>query len=59
MQSQKAIEKMGGKFEGVLREHMLMHDGFRRNTFCYSIIKNEWESIKTRLRKLNENQHKF
>lgn len=46
MQSRKAIEKIGGKFEGILREHMVMPDGFRRNTFCYSILKIEWDDIK-------------
>jgi RimJ/RimL family protein N-acetyltransferase len=47
IQSRKAIEKIGGKFEGVLREHTLMYDGFRRNTFCYSILKSEWDAIKS------------
>jgi RimJ/RimL family protein N-acetyltransferase len=46
IQSRKAIEKIGGKFEGILREHMVMPDGFRRNTFCYSILKTEWEILK-------------
>jgi RimJ/RimL family protein N-acetyltransferase len=44
--SRKAIEKIGGQFEGTLRRHMLMHDGFRRNTACYSIIKPEWNELK-------------
>lgn len=46
MQSRKAIEKINAKFEGVLREHTLMSDGFRRNTFCYSILQSEWETMK-------------
>ncbi len=46
IQSRKAIKKIGGKFEGVLREHMVMSDSFRRNTFCYSILKNEWDAMK-------------
>lgn len=46
LQSRKAIEKIGGKFEGVLRKHSIMYDGFRRNTFCYSILKPEWEIMK-------------
>ncbi len=44
--SRKAIEKIGGKFEGILRSHTLMLDGFRRNTVCYSILKNEWTDLK-------------
>lgn len=47
IQSRKAIERIGGKFEGILREHTVMSDGFRRNTHCYSILKNEWQEIKT------------
>ena len=40
--SRTAIEKIGGQYEGLLRSHTLMYDGFRRNTVCYSILKNEW-----------------
>lgn len=45
--SRKAIEKIGGKFEGILRSHTLMYDGFRRNTVYYSILKSEWQNLKT------------
>jgi len=44
--SRKAIEKIGGKYEGILRQHTLLYDGFRRNTVCYSILKQEWDSMK-------------
>lgn len=44
--SRQAIEKIGGQFEGILRRHTLMYDGFRRNTVCYSILKPEWSSLK-------------
>ncbi len=44
--SRIAIEKIGGKYEGTLREHTLMYDSFRRNTVYYSILKNEWEEMK-------------
>lgn len=44
--SRRAIEKIGGQFEGILRRHTLMSDGFRRNTVCYSILKSEWAQIK-------------
>lgn len=44
--SRKAIEKIGGKFEGILRSHTLMYDGFRRNTVYYSILKEEWENLR-------------
>jgi RimJ/RimL family protein N-acetyltransferase len=43
LQSKKAIEKIGGTFEGILRSHTLMLDGHRRDTAYYSILKNEWD----------------
>lgn len=45
-QSKKAIEKIGGTFEGVLRSHTLMMNGYRRDTAYYSILKTEWDLIK-------------
>jgi RimJ/RimL family protein N-acetyltransferase len=44
--SRNAIQKIGAQFEGVLRSHTLMYDGFRRNTAYYSILKNEWDKLK-------------
>jgi RimJ/RimL family protein N-acetyltransferase len=44
--SRTAIEKIGGQFEGILRRHTLMYDGFRRNTVYYSILKSEWNTLK-------------
>ncbi|MBP6049169.1 MAG: GNAT family N-acetyltransferase [Chitinophagales bacterium] len=44
--SRTAIEKIGATYEGNLREHTLMYDGFRRNTVYYSILKNEWQKSK-------------
>ncbi|MDR3627562.1 MAG: GNAT family protein [Ignavibacteriaceae bacterium] len=46
MQSRKAMLKIGAVEEGILRSHTLMHDGRRRDTIYYSILKNEWEDIK-------------
>jgi RimJ/RimL family protein N-acetyltransferase len=54
-QSRAAIEKIGGQFEGIFRSHMLMADGFRRNTVYYSILKNEWPEVKNKLEKNIEN----
>lgn len=51
LQSRKAIEKVGGQFEGELRSHTLMVDGHRRNTVCYSILKEEWPSAKLQIEK--------
>jgi RimJ/RimL family protein N-acetyltransferase len=49
MASRTAIEKIGGKFEGILRSHMVVKDGFRRNTVYYSILSKEWPGVKTNL----------
>ena len=46
--SRKAIEKLGAVYEGCLRHHMLMPDGFRRNSVYYSILKNEWDLKKVK-----------
>lgn len=44
--SRRAIESIGGQFEGVLRNHMINYDGTVRNTVYYSILKEEWPDIK-------------
>ena len=49
IRSRKAIEKVGGKFEGVLRHDMLRDDGTNRNSAYYSIINVEWNKVKTNL----------
>ena len=49
LQSQAAIERLGAVREGVLRKHMLVHDGVIRDTVMYSIIADEWPSVKQRL----------
>ena len=45
--SRKAIEKIGGTLEGLLRKDMLMLDGFKRSSCCYGILNEEWPTIKT------------
>lgn len=44
--SRRAIESIGGKFEGILRHHMINPDGSLRNTVYYSILKEEWPDLK-------------
>ncbi|MEJ8801567.1 GNAT family N-acetyltransferase [Pontibacter sp. H249] len=46
MRSRKAMLKIGATEEGVLRSHTLMHDGRRRDTIYYSILRPEWKNIK-------------
>ena len=47
--SQKAIERIGAVREGVLRNNMIMPDGYYRSSVYYSILNNEWPAVKTRL----------
>jgi N-acetyltransferase len=47
--SQAAIERIGGKFEGVLRAHRLAADSTPRDSFRYSIVAAEWPDLKRRL----------
>ncbi|HEY4312361.1 MAG TPA: GNAT family protein [Pirellulales bacterium] len=48
-QSQRAIEKLGAVREGILRRHMIMPDGYIRDTVMYSITDEEWPAVKERL----------
>lgn len=47
--SQVAIERLGAKREGVLRNHMIMPDGKYRDSVFYSILEIEWPGVKERL----------
>jgi N-acetyltransferase len=48
--SQAAIERIGGKFEGVLRAHKLGADFTARNSWRYSILAEDWPDVKRRLK---------
>ena len=47
--SRAAIERMGAKFEGILRNHMLVRGGFVRDSAYYGVIDTEWPEVKARL----------
>ncbi len=47
--SQRAIERIGGVREGVLRKHQRRRDGTLRDTVMYSIVREEWPGVKARL----------
>jgi len=49
IRSQKAVGKIGGVFEGVLRKHRYRNDGSRRDTVIFSIINDEWPGKKVDL----------
>ena len=44
-QSRAAIEKLGAKLDGLLRNDMVMANGTLRNTAVYSITKDEWPAV--------------
>lgn len=48
-QSRRAIEGIGGIYEGCARHHMVNADGSLRNTVYYSILKEEWPGIRDRV----------
>jgi RimJ/RimL family protein N-acetyltransferase len=47
--SQKAIEALGAKRDGVIRHHMPRRDGTARDTHMYSILAHEWPDVKRHL----------
>ena len=49
--SQRAILKLGAKFEGRLRNHRFRADGTLRDTMMYSILLEEWPEVKASLLK--------
>ena len=47
--SREAIMRLGASFEGVLRNQRILSDGSFRNTAIFSILDNEWQSVKKEL----------
>ena len=47
--SQKAIERLGAKRDGVLRHHHARRDGSVRDSFMYSILREEWQDVRKNL----------
>ena len=47
--SQKAIERLGAKKDGVIRHHAARRDGSVRDTVIYSILAAEWPDVKKHL----------
>lgn len=45
--SRSALEKIGARFEGILRNVMILPDGKLRNDAYYSIIASEWPTVKS------------
>ncbi|PYP79826.1 MAG: GNAT family N-acetyltransferase [Gemmatimonadetes bacterium] len=47
--SQRAIEGIGAKRDGVIRHHAPRRDGTARDTYIYSILLDEWPDVKRHL----------
>jgi RimJ/RimL family protein N-acetyltransferase len=47
--SQRAIERLGAKKDGVIRHHALRRDGTVRDTVMYSVTAGEWPEIRAHL----------
>jgi N-acetyltransferase len=47
--SRTAIERIGGRFEGILRAHRMAADFIPRDSARYSIIATEWPEVKEKL----------
>ncbi len=49
--SRAALERIGGKFEGILRSHRMAADHIARDSARYSIVAAEWPAVKERMGK--------
>ncbi len=49
-QSRRAIERLGARADGILRNHMRMANGTLRDTAVYSILMGEWPTVAAHLR---------
>lgn len=47
--SRRAIERLGARLDGILRNHRFSADGTLRDTCVYSIINSEWPTVRTHL----------
>lgn len=47
--SRAAILKLGATEEGTLRQHMVMSDGYVRDTVYFSVLKDEWPTVRSGL----------
>jgi RimJ/RimL family protein N-acetyltransferase len=52
VRSQKAMERIGAKKEGILRNHMILPDGRYRDSVFYSILDSEWGEVKKNLEQM-------
>ena len=51
LRSRAAMERMGAKFEGILRSHRMASDFIARNSARFSIVASEWPGVKAAMEK--------
>lgn len=54
--SRAAIERLGAKLDGILRSHQIVKGDILRDTYVYSILKNEWPAVRQNLA-FKQDQH--
>lgn len=47
--SRSAIERLGAKLDGILRNHQIVKDDILRDTYVYSILRSEWPATRRNL----------
>jgi RimJ/RimL family protein N-acetyltransferase len=55
--SQRAIERLGAKKDGIIRGNALRRDGSIRDTVMYSLTRGEWPEVQTHLLYLLSQPH--
>ncbi len=55
--SRAALERIGGKFEGILRAHRMAADHIARDSVRYSIVGAEWPAVKQALSQLLDSRN--
>lgn len=55
--SQRAIERLGARKDGVLRHHALRRDGTVRDTVMYSLTAGEWPEVEKHLQYQLSSRH--
>ena len=53
-----ALERIGAKYEGTLRNHLITPFGYIRKSIYYSIIDSEWPAVKSHLEYLLSSKYK-
>ena len=48
-QSRTAIERLGAKLDGILRDHMILPNGTLRDTAVYSVTAHDWPVVRANI----------